>query len=362
MPRLGLRLDGAFAIRPSRSDVADRGPRLAPLGVRYPPSRFPSIELMARPFAWSDVRGGVIALVAIVVVAVAVLKYSRVGALHGDTVHIYALVGEARGVTPGSEVWLSGQKIGKIVSIDFQPAASADTSSRLLITMQILSRHLDAVHRDALAQIRAGGSVIGAPVVYITPGTSRTTALREGDTVNTHAQADVEGATAQFGTAAKEFPVIMGNVKVLMSELQTTHGTMGAFMNGPGFGELAKVKIRATHVVNRLTGGGTASLVMKGGLTVRAQRVMARADSVQALLNSSNTSLGRFRRDSSLLNDVADIQRELSLLGAELDEPRGTAGRILKDSALAVGVGRAKNEMTLLFADLKKHPTRYISF
>jgi phospholipid/cholesterol/gamma-HCH transport system substrate-binding protein len=317
---------------------------------------------MARPFAWSDVRGGLIALIAIVVVALGILKYSRVGALHGDTIRIYALVGEARGVTPGSEVWLSGQKIGKIVGIDFRPAATADTSSRILITMEILAQHIEAIHRDALAQIRAGGSVIGAPVVYITPGTSRATAIRDGDTVSTHAQADVEGATSQFGSAAKEFPVIMGNVKVLLGELQTTHGTMGAFMNGPGFGELAKVRIRATHVVNRLTGGGTASLVMKGGLTVRAQRVMARADSVRALLNSSNTSLGRFRRDTTLMHDVADIQQELSLVGTELAEPRGTAGRIMQDSALVVGVGRARNEMTLLFADLKKNPRRYISF
>jgi phospholipid/cholesterol/gamma-HCH transport system substrate-binding protein len=303
----------------------------------------------------------VIATFVIAVVAFAILRFLRVGALHGDTIRLYALVGEARGVLPGSEVWLSGQKIGKIVSIEFRPPAT-DTATRIMIEMEVLSVYQPAVHRDAVAQIRAGGNVIGAAVMYLTPGTARATAIRNGDTLRAHPQTDVEGAGAQFGTAAKEFPVIMGNVKVLVSQLQTTHGTIGAFMNGPGFGELSKLQIRAGHVTRRLTGGGTAGLVMQGGLTERAARVMARADSVRALLASPNTSLGRFRRDSTILRDVADIQQELSAIRAALDEPSGTVGRALADSALGVGVANAQHEMTLLFADIKKHPMRYIAF
>jgi hypothetical protein len=316
---------------------------------------------MARGFSWSDVRGGLIATFVLAAVAFSVLRFLRVGALHGDTIRVYALVGEARGVMPGSEVWLSGQKIGKIVSIAFRPPV-VDTSTRIMIEMEILSQFQPAVHRDAIAQIRTGGSVMGAAVMYLTPGTARTTAIRHGDTLRAHPQADVEGAGAQFGKAAKEIPVILANVKVLMAQLETTHGTIGAFMNGPGFGELGKLQIRAGHVTQRLTGRGTAGLVMQGGLSARAGRVMARADSVRALLASPNSSLGRFRRDSTILRDVADIQNELSVIRAALDEPRGTAGRILADSALAVGVANAQREMTLLFADIKKHPMRYISF
>jgi hypothetical protein len=316
---------------------------------------------MARGLTWSDVRGGLIATFVLAVVAFSILRYLRVGALHGDTIRVYALVGEARGVMPGSEVWLSGQKIGKIVSIDFRPPA-ADTSTRIMIEMEVLSEYQPAVHSDAVAQIRAGGNVIGAAVMYLTPGTARTRAIQQGDTLRAHPQADVEGAGAQFGNAAKEFPVIMGNVRVLTSQLQTTQGTIGAFMNGPGFGELGRLQLRAGHVRQRLTGSGTAGLVMRGGLTMRASRVMARADSVRALLASPNTSLGRFRRDSTILRDVEDIQNELSVIRAALDEPRGTAGRVLADSALARGVANAEHEMTLLFADIKQHPMRYIAF
>jgi phospholipid/cholesterol/gamma-HCH transport system substrate-binding protein len=316
---------------------------------------------MARRLSWSDVRGGLIAVVAIAIVAVAILKFLRVGALHGDTFRLYALVGEARGVTNGSEVWLNGQKIGKIIDIRFLPA-SADTARRIQIEMEILEQYRDAMRNDALAQIRAGGSVVGPPVVYLSAGTVRAAPLQPNDTVHTKPQADVEGATGQFAAATKEFPVIIGNVKLLVAQLKGTEGTAGAIMNGPGLRDLGTAQRRAGRVMARLSGGGTTGFIMRGGLSTRAQRVMARADSVRALLASSNTSLGRFRRDSTLAGEVADIRDELTLLQANLASGRGTAGRVVSDSALGNALADAQREMTLLFADLKKHPLRYINF
>jgi phospholipid/cholesterol/gamma-HCH transport system substrate-binding protein len=318
---------------------------------------------MARRLSWTDVRGGLIACIAIAAVALAILRFMRVGALHGDTFEMYALVGEARGVSKGSEVWLSGQKIGKIIDIRFRPPATTDTTKRLEIRMEVLEESRGALRRDAVAQIRSGGSIIGPPVVYLSPGTMRAAPLQPGDTVRTLTQADVEGATAQLGAAAKEFPVIMGNVRVLRAQLQSSQGTMGALMNGPGMGELQRARIRSTRLMNRISGGGgSIGPIMSGGLTTRAGRVMARVDSVRTLLASPNTSLGRLRRDSTLLSEVDDIRNELTLVQANLGGPRGTLGRALQDSALTASLGRAQREMTLLFADMKKNPRRYLSF
>ena len=318
---------------------------------------------MARPLAWSDVRGGAFAAAAIVLVALATLKYSRLGTLHGDTMRLYAHVGEARGLLVGSEVWLSGQKIGKVIDIHFRPPSQTDTSARIEIGMEVLTAHRAALHRDAVAQIRAGGSFIGAPVVYMNPGTMNAGAIQPGDTVTTHPQADVEGASGQMSVASREFPVIINNVKVLSTYLEGTRGTVGAFMNGPGgAAELARTKALAGRLGARLEGGGTVGRFMKGGLTSHAQVILARADSVRTLLASPNTSLGRFRKDSTLLAEVADIRHQLAVVQAELDQSRGTAGRVLHDSAITNSLGEAQRQMTLLFADIKKHPLRYLVF
>lgn len=316
---------------------------------------------MARRLSWSDVRGGLIALAVIAGAAFATLKFSRVGALHGDTVHVYALVGHAAGLTPGSEVWLSGQKIGKVARIEFLPV-SRDTSVRLLIDMQVLTEYLPAIHRDATALIRSGGSIIGAIVVYLTPGTTQTVAIQNGDTIVAKPSSTLDEAKTQFGAATHELPVIANNLHEIVRDLHETRGTIGAVMNGKALQALSQTKFNMVHVASRSRTPGTVSLVMQGGLSTRAGHVMARVDSVRALLGSSRTSLGRLRRDSTLMVEVADIRRELADVQRSLDESRGTAGRILHDSGMTNALAGAQQEMTLLFADLKKHPFRYISF
>lgn len=319
---------------------------------------------MARRLSWSDVRGGAIAVVTLAIIIIATMKYSRLGTLHGDTMSLYAHVGEARGLLVGSEVWLSGQKIGKVTDIVFLPPA-ADTSARIEIRMQVLSKHRPAVHRDAVAQIRAGGSVIGAPVMYLSPGTTKAAMIQPGDTVTTHPQIDAEGATAQFSLASREFPVIINNVKILAAQLQTTEGTVGAFMNGPtgaGVGEMARTRALSAELGARLSGGGTVGQFMQGGLTSRARVVMARADSIRTLIASPNTSFGRYRKDSTLMTEVGYIRDELSIVRTQLDQSRGTAGRAMHDSAITNSLADAQRQMSLLFADIKKHPLRYIVF
>ena len=125
---------------------------------------------MARRLAWSNVRGGLIALVAIVGIAAATLKYARVGALRGDRIRLFVVVGAARGILTGSEVWLMGQKIGRVADIRFRSPGESDTLARVLVEMEVLEKYREAMHRDAVAQIRPGGSLIGAMVVYLTPG------------------------------------------------------------------------------------------------------------------------------------------------------------------------------------------------
>jgi hypothetical protein len=89
---------------------------------------------------------------------------------------------------------------------------------------------------------------------------------------------------------------------------------------------------------------------------------MARADSIRALLASDKTSLGRFRKDSTLLREVADVRNELDIVRARLTSPTGTLGRAHTDSALFAGVFSAQREMTLIMADVHRRPLRYIHF
>src|SRR5258705_3184115 len=107
---------------------------------------------MARRLVWADVRGGLVALLVLVAVSVATLKYALVGAGHGDRIRLYARAGEARGILKGSEVWLLGQKVGLVTDIRFQPPSESDTTNRLVVAMEVQKSYVDAIRRDAVVQ------------------------------------------------------------------------------------------------------------------------------------------------------------------------------------------------------------------
>jgi phospholipid/cholesterol/gamma-HCH transport system substrate-binding protein len=320
---------------------------------------------MARRLVWADVRGGLLALLVLLAISVGTLKYARVGALHGDRIRLYVRAGEARGLLKGSEVWLLGQKVGLVTDVRFQPPGVSDTASRLVVAMEVQQRYVDALRRDALAQIRPGGSLIGAVVVYLSPGSATEPPVRDGDTIGAKPQADIEGATARFGAAAKELPAILENVRTLRSELQATEGTAGALLNQgtAASGQLQASAAQMTRLRIRVgRARGSVSRLMDGSLSARASGVLARADSVRLLLASSSGSLGRLRKDSTLVTEVVEIQADLARVRASLTESRGTAGRVLHDSAAFSALGDVQHEMSLLVADMKKHPLRYNPF
>src|SRR5215212_120485 len=161
---------------------------------------------------WRDLIPGLAALAGIVAAAVAVLLFARIGQLRGKTYELWAPTSRARGVMKHSEVWLEGQKVGVVRDVHFRDA-TADTSERLVIHLEVLTRYRDQIRRDSYAQVRPGGSILGSPVVFVSSGSVGATPLRDGDTLAMLPQGDTEGMTSQVALASREFPRIIENVK-----------------------------------------------------------------------------------------------------------------------------------------------------
>jgi phospholipid/cholesterol/gamma-HCH transport system substrate-binding protein len=319
---------------------------------------------MPRRARWKELILGIVALAVITGVALAVLVFARVGTLHGSTFRLFALAGEARGLIRGSEVWLSGQKVGVVKGVAFLPPNEA-VKSRLIIMMDILSSAREEIRLNSTAQIRAGGTLIGTPVVYLSIGSSVARAVKAGDTLHALPQSDFETISSQLAIASRQFPEIIDNIKLLDSQLNSVHGTLGAFGIEHGGVELTRARLQSVRFAGSLTRPtGTIGLALNSrpALAERAQRLMARADSVRALLASDKTSYGRFRRDSALVREVADIRNEVDIVRARMASPNGTLGRARADSALFDALAGVQREMTLIMADMHRRPLRYIHF
>ena len=319
---------------------------------------------MPRRASWSELVIGLIACAVIIGVSFCVLVFARVGRLHGSTFRLYALTGEARGIIRGSEVWLSGQKVGAVKDIQFM-SAERPPSERVLISMEVLSNARDGIRHNSTAQVRSGGTLISSPVVYLTMGTTSASVVASGDTIRTLPQSDLESMTSQFAIASRDFPAIISNVKLLADQLHSVNGTLGAMGIEHGGVEFEQTRRQTMRIATKLTrprGTIGSALAAESPLAARARRVMARADSVRALIASQNTSFGRVRRDSTLLREVADIRNELDIIRARMASPTGTLGRAQADSALFDEIAGVRREMTLIMADVRRRPLRYIHF
>lgn len=318
---------------------------------------------MARPLLWRQLVPGLLIVAAAGGGVFAVFKYARVGALRGDTVRVHALTDNVAGLAQGAEVWLGGRRVGRVRAIGFG-ATTGDASRRVVITAEVLDEYQPQIRRDSYAQIRPGGSFVGAPVLSITTGTDRTTALRDGDTLSTRVQADLEAVTSQAAVASRDFPAIIGNVKLLAAQLSGATSTIGAIIaSDAGADQMSALARRSARLANQLgAGAGTVGLAARGDAAARARQAAARLDTLRTLLASQQQALGTFRRDSTLVRSVQGLRDEVSIVRALLDEPRGTAGRALRDSALQRQITSAEVELTALVGDIKARPLRYLAF
>ena len=312
---------------------------------------------------WRGLIPGLAATGGIVAIVLAILIFGRVGALHGKTIPMFVATAEARGIITGSDVWLEGQRVGKVSSIQFR-TLHPDSAALILIGIDVLAKYREHIRTDSHAQIRSAGTLIGEPVIYVTAGSTAGTALQARDTIRAKSQADFEGVTSQLAIASRHFPPIIENIKAMNAGLKSARGTLGALGMDENRREIDVLKTRAANLADRaLQSDGTIAMSLREGqLMTRARTVMARADSVKTVMTGATTRLGRFTRDTTMTATIADIRNEVSIVRGQLAAAEGTAGRILGDSAVFMELARLERELGALMADVKRNPMRYVNF
>jgi phospholipid/cholesterol/gamma-HCH transport system substrate-binding protein len=319
---------------------------------------------MGRPARWTELSKGIIFAASILAAAILILVFGRVGELHGKKFTLFVTTDAARGLIRGSEVWLDGQRVGSVNGVDFRPATTS-TKERLVIALRVLEDARPHLRRNSKVQVRAGLNIIGDQVVYMSSGSLDQPAVIDGDTLRATEQTDMETMTSDAALAAKQLPGIIENVKLIGAQLKSAQSTLGAFGANPDGAGLGPLRERTAELLRTFGDSlGTIGLAIHDGAQWRAVAVgaLASVDSIRRLLTSDRHSLGRFRRDTTLLQDVSRIKNQLAELQRIAASPKGTIGRWHADSAITISIQRGRVALDSLMADMKRRPLRYIAF
>ena len=316
---------------------------------------------MARPSTeWRELKTGLIGAVLAASFVIGVLFFARVGQLRGDTTTLFVYSDDAVGVLPGTEVWLSGEKIGQVKRVHFR-SVRTDTLRRLAIEAQIMANRMPYIRRNARVDIRPGGNLIGTPVINITGGTSRAPALTNGDTLAAVSSSAFKPLGVKVDALNAKMTVLADTARRLAALMSSSGGTLGA-LQANGIPAMPDVMGTMNELMTKAkSGDGTIGLASRNDLAGRFARLMASKDTIVALMSSGDGTVARLTKDSTLMKRVASAQAQVDSLKLRLSGG-GAVSRMQTDSALTLEMAKMKVELAALMADIKKNPKAYISF
>ena len=276
------------------------------------------------------------------------------GALR-STYRITVELPEAAGLVAGSAVWVGGNPVGTVETIDFRPARG-DRSSAMLVTVALPGDVRPHVRRDSDARITSE-RMIGDPVLDLIPGSARTAALAEGDTLVARPRPDAAAVTRRAAAlraeldslraATAELTPLLARRSAGFARVERHLGAaqreyaalMSAIEQSPalallGGEEIAQVTGRLEEVLAEVAGSlaRQQERLQESGAAEGMVRLQARADTVRAAL--------------------ADLQEVIRVRG-------GTLHRMSSDSALIRAVTRARTELDSLIAEVRRNPLRF---
>jgi phospholipid/cholesterol/gamma-HCH transport system substrate-binding protein len=314
---------------------------------------------MPRERRWSELRIGVISGAAVAAVAIGIFLFARVGALHGDRSQLVILTDHAPGVLPGTEVWLAGEKIGLVNNIGFRPV-SDDTSRRVAIRADILTKFMPQVRKGAHADIRPGGNLIGSPVVYISSGTLASPEAKSGDTITTKSVGVIKDVGENVTQLVSRLTVLADSGSKALALLNSEAGAVGAFTQ-EGLPRIASVGGTLSGLLRQVnSGNGSAGLISRGDLGARFRAIMASKDSITHMMTTGNGNLGRFHRDSTLGPTIAHLKSQVDSLRGMMNNQTGGIGKLKSDSTMAREMAKVRVQLDSLMKDVKKHPRKYL--
>lgn len=250
--------------------------------------------------SWSQLKVGLVAAVALTILAFLIITMSGSNPLFRKTSDVFAYFDDSFAMTEGATpVRLNGILIGKVSKVELSGDPTPNRAVR--ITLSLNEESLASIPLDSTAKL-AQQNLLGARYINIRRGASPTT-VQPGGIISTEDTAEIEDMLEQGKTTLSALQTILQRVENIVIEIEDGKGTIGKFLRD---------ETLYTNLV------GTTDEMKK----------------LVAAFNNPNSTLGRIINDDDLYQDIRGTMGKVDALLAGLDAGEGTMGKLLKDPAL----------------------------
>lgn len=373
-----------------------------------------------RKIGLSELRVGLLVLIAIGVLIVLILNASGTLNPFASKLHLRARFADANGLRDGSEVRLAGVKIGKVDRIRLLNTSEVGTGPNPQKVEAYLSIDTkidgvpatDRIRTDSTAQAMAPSILGSEMVVNITPGTSLGQPIKENALLSSTSGSTM-GDLATSGTElAQKLSKLSDQLNEVVKNVREGKGTVGRLFNDEalynnlnatirdaedlaqqiksGKGSAGKFiydealynnandvaanlrKLSADLVAGRGTAGKLfASDEMYNKISRIADRVnhsMDQIDSIVGDVNAGRGTLGKLVKDEAIYNDARTAIARFNTTAARIDNVvagaqrgEGTLGKLITDDQLYSNVNNLSSEGVKLLYDFRQNPKKYLT-
>lgn len=365
----------------------------------------------------NQLRVGIFVLISIVILIFLILNASGDLNPFAKKLHLKARFADANGLREGSEVRLSGVRVGKVDKITLLPPSTEPNPQRVEALM-VINGTIDGrpaterIREDSTAQQGSPSLLGNEMLINISPGTALAPPVKDyailrsssSNTVNDFATSGTEVAqrlsklSEQLsgivndvqegkGTVGRLFndEALYNNLNAtvretedLMKQIRSGQGSAGRFVNDPAlYNNANEISLQLRKIAEDLRAGkGTAGkLLTNDELYLRINRTADRLDrSVDQIngmiadINAGRGTLGKLIKDETMYNDArAAIARfnttaeRIDNMVAAAQRGEGTVGKLLTDDALYNNVNQFSSEGVKMIYDFRQNPKKYLT-
>ena len=310
---------------------------------------------------WDQLKVGVLILVALIIMAVAIVKLGQAGKLFGKRYRLVAFVANASGLRIGGPVMVAGQLAGSVKDVKFLPPDN-DTTRNLKVVVEVDRALSEQVRKDSRAKITTQG-FLGDKVFDISVGTPRFPALRDGDTILIAPSTDYDVVVAQASNAIDQVVTLTQDLKKMTGGISRGEGTLGQLVtNRQLYDNLNSSLARTSALMARLENprGTVGRLLDDPQLYYSLNRTVASVDTVLRQMTAGSGSFAKLMRDDTLyVHLLSAVTRADSLVGMMSGGDGGTMKKLFSDQQLYDQLVKTVTELNSVLVDVRRDPQRY---
>jgi phospholipid/cholesterol/gamma-HCH transport system substrate-binding protein len=337
-----------------------------------------------RSLAWSELKIGVLTILAITIAAVTIFMLTGGRGFFWQRYHLKTRFENVAGLKSGSPVRVAGVEVGTVTSVEDFVGEQIDVAVEVNKSMR------ERITTGSTAYL-GSVSLLGESAVDITPSTKGTPIPDWGYIPAGHAKGQIADVAEQAQQSVAEITKLVTDIRLgkgtlgrlmtderLYNDLQDFvasageltqgirdgRGTLGKLVNDPKTANALEASMlnvqRMTEQINAGQ-GSLGKLVKDDAFANSLNAATTNIQELTAKINRGEGTAGKLITDQALYNKLDAVSGRFDELLTKLNAGEGTAGQLLKDKQLYENMNTAVAELRNLLSAIEKDPKKYLN-